>query len=494
MNVNKKYNMDAPIRNMMYTAEAAVPADMWDRIQQGRASRRKIGWGGFFAAVLLIALLSAWATWREGKTVGPAEGLQTASISIPAAGNSEQSEAVAYLNEDETLNAETSNQDENSGSQGTHFSNTSSKQSGLASNSSLNNNTNNKDLRSATSTLESNDSGAIAIPGDTKSTINGKEANKTKNLPEAIPDFEVATSEENTLSESASRMKYPALSLLGNRNTNGILTDEDRPSLKYPPINVLNKKGGPDCYSFQSFLRGLSIDGYIAPEYASRQLVYKDPNQIAYAEQRKNNENYSFAYSLGFRANAHFKRGLALRTGLVISTIVEKFTYQDPNAQITRVLNISVDTTIINNEIIIVVDTISMVEYGRRDLVGYNSYRFYDIPLMVGYELDRGRWIMHLNTGVLLNVATARRGQFLDPNGNLVSINSNEADNYGAFRKKVGSSLLMSLGVNYALTNKLHFLVEPQLRVWMQPLTVNAYPIDQKYVNLGLALGFRQYF
>jgi hypothetical protein len=363
----------------------------------------------------------------------------------------------------------------------------------LASNSSLNNSSNNKDLRSAPPALETSGPGANAYPGDTKSTINGKEAKKTKNLPEAIPDFGTVA-EENALSESASRMKYPSLTSLGNLNTHGILTDEDRPSLKYPPINVLNKKGGPDCYSFQSFLRGLSVDGYIAPEYASRQLVYKDPTQVTYAEQRKNNENYSFAYSLGFRANAHFKRGLALRTGLVISTIVEKFTYQDPNAQITRVLNISVDTTIINNEIFIVVDTISMVEYGRRDLVGYNSYRFYDIPLMVGYELDRGRWIMHLNTGVLLNVATARRGQFLDPDGNLVSINSNEADNYGAFRKKVGSSLLMSLGVNYALTNKLHFLVEPQLRVWMQPLTVNAYPIDQKYVNLGLALGFRQYF
>lgn len=485
--------MDAPIRNMMYPAEAAVPADMWDRIQQGRASRRKIGWGGFIAAVFLIAMLSVWATWRDSKTVGPADGIQTASISIPTAGNSEQSEAVVYLNEAENLNAQTSNQEENPGSQGANFSNTSSNQSGLASNSSSNNNLN-KNIRSAAPTKEMNVSVANAFSNDRNSTINGKDAKKTKNLPEAIPDFEVAASEENTLSESDSRMKYPALTSLGNRNATGILTDDDQPTLKYPPINVLGKKGGPDCYSFQSFLRGLSIDGYIAPEYASRQLVYKDPSQITYAEQRKNNENYSFAYSLGFRANAHFKRGLALRTGLVISTIVEKFTYQDPSVQVTRVLNISVDTTIINNEMTIVVDTISMVEYGRRDLVGYNSYRFYDIPLMVGYELDRGRWILHLNTGVLLNVATARRGQFLDPDGNLVSINSNEAGNYGAFRKKVGSSLLMSLGVNYALTNKLHFLVEPQLRVWMQPLTVNAYPIDQKYVNLGLALGFRQYF
>lgn len=482
--------MDAPIRNMMYTAEAAVPADMWDRIQQGRASRRKIGWGGFFAAVFLIALLATWATWRDGKTKAPADDIQTASIVIPTAVNPEQPEEVAVLNEDETRNVEAPDNEKNAGSQGANFLNASSHQSGLASNSS----SNNKDLRSGTPTFKTNAPGANVYPGDKKSSTTVKDAKKTKNMPEAIPDFEAGSFEENPLSASDARMKYPTLATLGNQNTTGILTDDNQPTLKLQPINVLSKKGGPDCYSFQSFLRGLSFDGYIAPEYASRQLVYKDPSQITYAEQRKNNENYSFAYSLGFRANAHFKRGLALRTGLVVSTIVEKFTYQDPNAQITRVLNISVDTTIINNEIFIVVDTISMVEYGRRDLVGYNSYRFYDIPLMVGYELDRGRWIMHLNTGVLLNVATARRGQFLDPDGNLVSINSNEADNYGAFRKKVGSSLLMSLGVNYALTNKLHFLVEPQLRVWMQPLTVNAYPIDQKYVNLGLALGFRQYF
>lgn len=482
--------MDAPIRDVLHAAEAAVPADMWDRIQQGRASRRKIGWGGFFVALFLIAMLAAWATWRDGKKEVPTDGLQTASISIPTSGNAASTEELTYINEEETLNAGASDNRSQGTSQGTQISKTSPKQSGVAPNSIE------KDFESQPATIMAEDNGtdANSLPGNTKSTPVIQDTRKAKNLPEAIPDFAGSAAEENTLSGSDGRMRYPALASLSHQFTNGIITEDNQPGLKYQPINVLNKKGGPDCYSFQSFLRGLSIDGYIAPEYASRQLVYKDPSQISYAEQRKDNENYSFAYSLGFRANAHFKRGLALRTGLVVSTIVEKFTYQDPNAQITRVLNISVDTTIINNEIIIVVDTISMVEYGRRDLVGYNSYRFYDIPLMVGYELDRGRWIMHLNTGVLLNVATARRGQFLDPDGNLVSINSNEADNYEAFRKKVGSSLIMSIGVNYALTNKLHFLVEPQLRVWMQPLTLNAYPIDQKYVNLGLALGFRQYF
>ncbi len=192
--------------------------------------------------------------------------------------------------------------------------------------------------------------------------------------------------------------------------------DKGRYAEFYPGVLKLggNKKGSPDCYSFNSFLRGLSIDAYMAPEYAARRLVYKEPDMIDYAALRNETESYSFAFSMGFRANAHFKGGLALRTGLIYTDIVEKLQFRDPNAETTKVITINIDTLYDGPNQIIRIDTLSIVEYGQQDKVGYNRYRFFDVPLILAYEIDRGRWIIHLNTGVMLNIATAQRGSFLD--------------------------------------------------------------------------------
>lgn len=133
--------------------------------------------------------------------------------------------------------------------------------------------------------------------------------------------------------------RFAVADQLSSNGYSGVTSDSKR---KIPGMSkALMQKSSPTCYSFNSFLRGLSIDAYMAPEYASRQLVYKDPSMVEYAEQRKNDESYVFAYSAGFRVNAHFKGGLALRTGLVYTDIAEKLQYRDENAQITKVINVT---------------------------------------------------------------------------------------------------------------------------------------------------------
>jgi hypothetical protein len=272
------------------------------------------------------------------------------------------------------------------------------------------------------------------------------------------------------------------------------LTGVDKVSSRLEGLGMpILPKRVPSCYSFHSLLRGLSVDLYAAPEYAARQMVYSDDASMEHATRRNDTERYAFAWSAGFRASAHFRGGLALRSGLVYTDIMERFRTNDPDAEITRVITVKIDTIYEGSSPMIKIDTLSIVEYGQRDKVDLNHYRFVDIPLIVGYEMDRGRWFMSLNAGLLFNLATAQRGTILAMDGMPVSIDSDAAGAQHPYRTRVGSSFQMALGLNYALAPRLHLIMEPQFRVWLRPLNVPSYPIDQKYVNAGLAVGVRRY-
>jgi hypothetical protein len=484
MKEQQEYRMDELLRQRLQGAEAPVPAGMWARIQDARQERRPhpLGWAGFGALVLLTAAFAGWMTLHQSDAFETSPDLlphhETAMIAPgqTAATAAQDPAADAFDTKVSSVNDPAINLRDITTYSATDKSPESTP--GLQAS-----------RRHGHAGAARSPGGAAANARAAQSQTDGKDGNVLKNEQAGLASQPVPATEMPALFASAT----PLTRLHGRAQPNPV-SEQSLFDLSAPQLSILLKKNGPTCYSFNSFLRGLSVDLYLAPEYASRQLVYKNPGMIDYAERRNATEAYSFAFSAGFRANAHFEGGLALRTGLIYTDIVEKFTYTDPNAEVRRVITVSIDTIYNPPDVIIMVDTLSIVEYGNYDKVGYNSYRFYDVPLILGYEIDRGRWIMSLNTGVMLNVATTRRGNMLDPSSNLVSINSSRSDSYPAFRKKVGTSLLMSLGVNYAIRPKLHLLLEPQLRVWMRPLNLKDYPVDQKYVNMGLAMGFRQYF
>lgn len=506
--------MDEILRHRLERVESPVPDDMWSRIQDARKTNRihPLGWYYFSASAILVASFALWLTLESPNADIPTTPSETHLLQDNQTAERSSSTSAFEENQEQNRSNSTSNDSKldnfskantQSGQNGNTSTNVLDVQTNTASNKNMNrdgstkknrqfnqkstktssgkNATENKVLANQPSTLSGSGSPSGAELDRDQMTNNpvdgafGQTQSHLDDHPVMELDYRFAAADQ------LSRNGYPEVTSSSKR--------------KMPGMSKMSKqKSTPTCYSFNSFLRGLSVDAYMAPEYASRQLVYKDPSMVGYAEQRKNDESYVFAFSAGFRVNAHFKGGLALRTGLIYTDIAEKLQYRDENAQITKVINVTLDTIYQNGNIVYIWDTLSVTEYGSYNKVGYNRYRFYDIPLMVGYEIDRGNWVIQLNTGILFNVAASQRGDFLDPDHQLVNFDSNNGQAYKAFRTRVGSSLLMSMGFNYALRPKLHLLVEPQLRVWLQPLNIQSYPVDQKYVNLGLAMGIRQYF
>ncbi|MCF8239344.1 MAG: hypothetical protein K9I85_14370 [Saprospiraceae bacterium] len=506
--------LDENLRRRLENTDSPVPDNMWSRIQAARQDKRihPLGWYYFSASILVVASIALWLSFHSPSAERPTiqheeqpvyqdaptadqQNSSTQTADITNASDQVDQTNQTLQNETNTVNttdqqerqsqsASTVNQSvekgSNTGKRKTQKSGTAgSSNAGSIQASNKNQSSQDRFKQDAANTVGQNlaqdDARAVGTDRPTGSNVLNRQNDAGQKAEVFEIDYRFATTDKLFQDQVA-----------------GVQSNQTH---KLPGIGKSAKrKATPSCYSFNSFLRGLSVDAYFAPEYASRQLVYKDPSMIGYAEQRKNDESYMFAYSAGFRINAHFRGGLALRTGLIYTDITEKLEYRDENAQVTKVINVTLDTIYQNGNIVYVWDTLSVTEYGSYNKIGYNRYRFYDIPLMVGYEIDRGNWVIQLNTGILFNIAASQRGDFLDPDHQLVNFDSNNEQGYQAFRTHVGSSLLMSMGFNYALRPKLHLLLEPQLRVWMKPLNIQAYPIDQKYVNLGVAMGIRQYF
>lgn len=519
MKKRQNEHMDEILRHRLEKATSPVPDDMWSRIEAARKVRRihPLGWYYFSATILLVATVSLWLSLGTPAALD-APAIQSDSQEMQNNQTADRSitSKSTEIEENQDLNHSSSSQIEGhqdlSKQSSTGLQEMGSDRDVRVNNTADDSQQNSRKEQEASSltkkmvgksTFNSNQQTTTRKPGtadqadaSARSTDDSSEDLRTRypsNAAKTTSDQIHANTSEGAKPEVMEiDYRFATADQLAKKESTGVTSGGKQ---KIPGLSKKAKlKSSPSCYSFNSFLRGLSVDAYLAPEYASRQLVYKDPDMVGYAEQRNNDESYVFAYSAGFRVNAHFRGGLAVRSGLIYTDIVEKLQYRDENAQVTTVINVTLDTIYQKGNIVYVWDTLSVTEYGNYNKVGYNRYRFYDIPLMVGYEIDRGNWVIQLNTGILFNVAASQRGDFLDPDHQLVNFDSNNNQSYHAFRSRVGSSLLMSLGFNYALRPKLHLLVEPQLRVWLQPLNIQSYPVDQKYVNLGLAMGIRQYF
>lgn len=515
MKEKQAYDMDKLLRQRLRNGEAPVPGDLWQRIEAARKPKRDPLplWAGLSLLVVVTAGMAFWMSLSDTSSVSGAAGSQPDQPqvrTIPAAvigakeGGAEVGVSVSGSTADEgreasrvevqaTATSSTGSKQMNAPSMEAHRASGSSKTS------------------EGSATGNTSTSKSVKAEGRTAPTQKLKRPAKQLEKGKAVPSKPTADSGEgyDGAGDDFALSGEPAPGSQGSTNkeiTEGaagpllFLRDRGTQRIDEASLDLHGLLGSPAvptrvpaCYSFQTALRGLSVDLYAAPAYAVRQMVYRDDATMAHAKLRNDTERYAFAYSTGFRASAHFRGGLALRTGLTYTDIMERFRTNDPDADITRVITIQIDTIFEGPSPVIKIDTLSIIEYGQRDKVDLNHYRFVDIPLIVGYEMDRGRWFLSMNAGLLFNLATAQRGTILAMDGSPISIDSEKAGAQHPYKTRVGSSFQLGMGLNYALAPRLHLLLEPQFRVWLKPLNVASYPIDHKYVNAGLAIGIRRY-
>jgi hypothetical protein len=253
---------------------------------------------------------------------------------------------------------------------------------------------------------------------------------------------------------------------------------------QFPPLACRRFKDGfPEnsCRPFSKEKWGLNWYAEVvgSPEYVFRSLSPRAKEFADYAEARSEMEEIRGGFSAGLRLSAVTDFGLSLRTGLQYSQINEVLNFRDPDD-----VRIIVTNVYDGSGNIIGSDTI--YEAGTHIRITYNRYRMVDLPVMLGYEFQFPRFSMTVHGGAIFNMAFAKKGDILSPEGDPVGINSSEA-----FRDRMGLSLAGGIGFNYRLRPDLQFVLEPQFRVVLDPVTRSDYPLRQEYFLTGINLGLR---
>ena len=252
-----------------------------------------------------------------------------------------------------------------------------------------------------------------------------------------------------------------------------------------PPIKIPFSWGPKGCYSFAGgrIKYDYYVDAFVAPEYVIRKLSAKTAEDENYRQRRDETEATLYGLSGGIRLSVVTRRGLALRTGIVYNRILERFSLEKEGD--TRIVQVVQAGTM---------DTITTIETGTTFIRSFNRYHSLDIPLLLGYEVDAGNFNFNINAGAYFNIYARQKGKILSQSDEPEFITSNNPQRINAFEKDLGISIYGSIGLNYQIRPGLQLLIEPNLRYQLKPISLESYPLEQQYINVGLLLGVRRQF
>lgn len=349
-------------------------------------------------------------------------------------------------------------------------------------------NTSRPAARSPQSTLYiSDEPSVIAVP---KATVAQSAAiatqQSTQQLASAVLDYSkteanpLATAEQTTLAVPASVLPKPA----HEAALPGIAAVYEREQEAVLPA-LFNPE--PKCAQFGNGNWGIYVDLMVSPDLAFSDLEARNANFEDYAKSRRETESFVFAYSGGVRLSLEAANGLAFRTGINYSQVNEKFTYF--NGTERREITEPVRD---NQGNIIGYDTI--VTVGERYKVSRNTYRMLDIPFIVGYEMDMGKFGLSVNGGAYLNLLFRQSGDFLSPETlTPTPLNPEDPNSVSVFKRQAGVGYYGSVALTYATKSGLELLIEPHFKMFPNSVTQDQFAVQQRHMNAGIFMGIRKH-
>ena len=219
-------------------------------------------------------------------------------------------------------------------------------------------------------------------------------------------------------------------------------------------------------------------------------------------DQRVGAETFNNAIDLGLRGGIQFESGVMLGVGVTHSTVTSEvqaeqaymdstleiidnsYTYFDTNQNVWVTVS-DFDTVFVNSEI-------------KRLLNASNKYNVIQIPLSVGYSIQKGRFELGVNVGASFDLLVSSSASYpvLIPNDTsnvLLDEDQVLAMMSGKSSIRSGLSLFGNISIAYMFSEKLHFLVEPTIRSSTIPFDGSGPP----YVKLnyyGIRGGLRYFF
>ncbi len=256
---------------------------------------------------------------------------------------------------------------------------------------------------------------------------------------------------------------------------------------------ISSVKPDPNCYKFSGpgSKFAITADFLGGPGYSPKSYTQNSSEYSIYADARGTTENNQYAWSAGARINLHHRSGFKGSLGFLYTQAGDVFDYTDSLAtqSTTRIDSFfAADGTFLYEE------TSQVLILGTLIKRIHNTYKYVDIPLLVGYEMPMGRSTIMLHAGPVINLTTTREGQILDPMLHPRYITEGEPGAIDVYKTNLGMSLYFGAGMLFPLTDHLSGLVEPSLLYRLNPVTLDSYPLKEHRHNAGLNVGLRYHF
>lgn len=471
---------DKILREKLNSYSSPVPAGLFDAMDKKRNEQKKtvLGWyakaGGVAVALLLVFGLCYWNTSSDAINT-PIKS--EASV----AGKMEESKVViASQNDTQKSTINTSKLPENKAIDSSEKA--VSEKVIIATSSKIKNTTSlSNDATSGQNKLQNSTNSSSSSTENTKTVIipNESSINVTENAT-TIQDVvvnqnvaKVAEVDEVKIVEEKLSEEIIADYKITNFLENKYFASDDNYHAAMPRIKC----------GWEARKVYLYFDALTSIDMAFRELTPKDIDSSPYAILRNNTEGMQESFSLGFRASAVTRAGLAMRTGLIFSSIKEPFSQRITSEELTIIETRNGEGDIIS------IDTVTNLVVEQFQTT--NRHKLLDVPLILGYEIDKDKYNISVNGGAYLNITATQEGSILTPDEEIVSILTGSPNRHDAFKTNVGLSLYGSFAINYKITPSIHFIFEPYGRYFMNSFTTDAHELDQNYFIAGMQVGMR---
>jgi hypothetical protein len=120
----------------------------------------------------------------------------------------------------------------------------------------------------------------------------------------------------------------------------------------------------------------------------------------------------------------------------------------------------------------------------QANLKGRNTFSYFEIPVLIGYEWGLKRWRLSLKGGIGLGMLTRQQSYYL------TSDEAEVAPVSTAVYTKIMYNGILRVGAHYNFTPQFGIDIVPFTRVNINNMTNKNAPFKQKYNNVGLQVGF----
>jgi hypothetical protein len=224
-----------------------------------------------------------------------------------------------------------------------------------------------------------------------------------------------------------------------------------------------------------------------------RTFALRDQELQAYQDLREDTEKTRSSVTLQALVGLDIGDRLEVKSGLGLTRIYEVFDYIDQSA--TRTIERIITDTITENGVPVVrKDTSIVTVYGQRIKLSQNRYTYLDLPILAAYKFKVRQHSFFIQGGASLNLLLHTKGDILAPDEQIVNIDQKDRDLYPVYKNRAGIDLLGSIGYEYELMEKNALRLMLSVRHSLSDMTLEDYPLAQRYDHFQLGISWKHQF